>query len=104
MLDAVTTDEVNEILSTNSGKIYACLKIDEVNNQGLPRIAKRSLIAALKVKEQQKQKREIRPSSIERVAFTEEMRKKYTILCPQMGSHVSILTFLELLLMPADII
>ena len=83
-LDAVTTDEVNEIL-TNSGKIYTCLKIDEVNNLGAARIRVRSLIAALKVKEQQKQKREIRPSSIERVAFTEEMRKKYTILCPQMS-------------------
>ena len=52
-LDAVTTDEVNEILS-NSGKIYTCLKIDEVNNLGAARIRVRSLIAALKVKEQQK--------------------------------------------------
>ena len=32
-LDAVTTDEVYEIL-TRSGKIYTCLKIDEVNNLG----------------------------------------------------------------------
>ena len=31
-LDAVTTDEVYEILD-GSGKIYTCLKIDEVNNQ-----------------------------------------------------------------------
>ena len=30
-LDAVTTDQVNDILS-GSGKIYTCLKIDEVNN------------------------------------------------------------------------
>ena len=30
-LDAVTTDQVNDIL-TRSGKIYTCLKIDEVNN------------------------------------------------------------------------
>ena len=34
-LDAVTTDEVYEIL-TRSGKIYTCLKIDEVNNLALP--------------------------------------------------------------------
>ena len=33
-LDAVTTDEVYEIL-TRSGKIYTCLKIDEVNNLSL---------------------------------------------------------------------
>ena len=35
-LDAVTTDAVNDILS-NSGKIYTCLKIDEVNNLGAAR-------------------------------------------------------------------
>lgn len=32
-LDAVTTDCVCDIL-THSGKIYTCLKIDEVNNLG----------------------------------------------------------------------
>ena len=36
-LDAVTTDEVYEILD-GSGKIYTCLKIDEVNNLGAARI------------------------------------------------------------------
>ena len=36
-LDAVTTDCVNDILS-KSGKIYTCLKIDEVNNLGAARI------------------------------------------------------------------
>ena len=51
-LDAVTTDQVNEILS-DSGKIYTCLKIDEVNNLGAARIRVRSLIAALRVKEEQ---------------------------------------------------
>ena len=34
-LDAVTTDEVYEILD-GSGKIYTCLKIDEVNNLAQP--------------------------------------------------------------------
>ena len=48
-LDAVTTDEVNDIL-TNSGKIYTCLKIDEVNNLGAARIRIRSLIAAIRVR------------------------------------------------------
>ena len=36
-LDAVTTDQVNDIL-TGSGKIYTVLKIDEVNNLGAARI------------------------------------------------------------------
>ncbi len=90
-LDAVTTDEVYEILE-RSGKIYTCLKIDEVNNLGAARIRIRSLIAALKVKEKKKQPRVIRPSSIYKVPFTKEMRKTYTILCPQMSPiHFSIL-------------
>lgn len=90
-LDAVTTDEVYEILE-RSGKIYTCLKIDEVNNLGAARIRIRSLIAALKVKEKQRQPRTIQPSSIYKVPFTKEMRKKYTILCPQMSPiHFSIL-------------
>lgn len=49
-LDAVTTDCVSDIL-TNSGKIYTCLKIDEVNNLGAARIRIRSLLAAIRVKE-----------------------------------------------------
>ena len=90
-LDAVTTDEVYEILD-GSNKIYTCLKIDEVNNLGAARIRIRSLIAALRAKEAQNKKREIRPSSIEKVSFTKEMRKNYTILCPQMSPfHFTIL-------------
>ncbi len=84
-LDAVTTDCVNDIL-TDSGKIYTCLKIDEVNNLGAARIRVRSLLAAIRVKEKQGEKREIKPSNYERVIFTEEMFKdNYTIICPQMS-------------------
>ncbi|MDO5382156.1 MAG: acyl-CoA dehydratase activase-related protein [Eubacteriales bacterium] len=83
-LDAVTTDAVNDIL-TKSGKIYTVLKIDEVNNLGAARIRVRSLIAALKVRDKKKYKREIKSSAYQRVEFTPEMRKNYTILCPQMS-------------------
>ena len=90
-LDAVTTDEVYEILD-GSGKIYTCLKIDEVNNLGAARIRVRSLLAAIRAKETQNRKREIHASSVEKVVFTKEMRKNYTILCPQMSPfHFSIL-------------
>ncbi len=90
-LDAVTTDEVYEILD-GSGKIYTCLKIDEVNNLGAARIRVRSLLAAIRAKEEQKKKRTICPSSIKKVSFTKEMRRNYTILCPQMSPvHFSIL-------------
>ena len=83
-LDAVTTDQVNDILS-GSDKIYTCLKIDEVNNLGAARIRIRSLLSAIKVREQKQKKRVIHSSAINKVAFTEEMRKNYTILCPQMS-------------------
>ena len=83
-LDAVTTDQVYEILE-GSGKIYTCLKIDEVNNLGAARIRIRSLLAALRAKDEQKKERKIVPASIDRVLFTREMRKQYTILCPQMS-------------------
>ena len=83
-LDAVTTDQVNDILA-GSGKIYTCLKIDEVNNLGAARIRIRSLLSAIRVRDSKKQKRVIRSSAIHKVPFTEQMRKEYTILCPQMS-------------------
>ncbi len=90
-LDAVTTDQVADIL-TNSDKIYTTLKIDEVNNLGAARIRVRSLLAALRVREHRRQKREIQPANIAKIPFTREMRKDYTILCPQMSPiHFSLL-------------
>ena len=83
-LDAVTTDQVNDILS-DSDKIYTCLKIDEVNNLGAARIRVRSLLSAIKVREKLHKQRTIRSSAIVKVPFTEEMRKDYTIICPQMS-------------------
>lgn len=90
-LDAVTTDQVSDIL-TGSDKIYTVLKIDEVNNLGAARIRVRSLLAAIRVREQRSSARQIRSSAIEKVPFTKEMRKDYTILCPQMSPmHFSLL-------------
>ena len=83
-LDAVTTDAVNDIL-TKAGKIYTVLKIDEVNNLGAARIRVRSLIAALKVRENKNYHRKIESAAFDRIDFTPEMRKNYTILCPQMS-------------------
>jgi len=45
-LDAVTTDEVRDILE-NQEKIYTQIKIDEINNLGAAKIRIRSLIAAI---------------------------------------------------------
>lgn len=83
-LDAVTTDAVNDIL-IKAGKIYTVLKIDEVNNLGAARIRVRSLLAALRVRDKKHYHRTIESAAFERVEFTPEMRKNYTILCPQMS-------------------
>ena len=90
-LDAVTTDQVNDIL-TGSDKIYTCLKIDEVNNLGSARIRVRSLLAAIRVRKQKNKKASVHDCSNKRVLFTEDMRKNYTLLCPQMSPiHFDIL-------------
>ena len=83
-LDAVTTDQVNDIL-TGSGKICTVLKIDEVNNLGAARIRIRSLISAVKDRKRKGYTREIKDAAYHRVIFTKEMRKNYTILAPQMS-------------------
>ena len=83
-LDAVTTDQVSDIL-TDSDKIYTSLKIDEVNNLGAARIRVRSLLAAIRVREKKNEIRNIQSSAVKKVPFTQEMRKSYTILCPQMS-------------------
>lgn len=83
-LDAITTDCMQDIL-TGSGKIYTCLKIDEISNLGAARIRVRSLLAALRIKKKQKEERKIVPANHDRVLFTEKMRNEYTILVPEMS-------------------
>ena len=65
-LDALTTDEVQEILE-RSGKIYTVLKIDEVSNLGAARIRMRSLIAALK-EERAQLERQVAEGTVAEVA------------------------------------
>ena len=83
-LDAVTTDQVSDILCA-AGKIYTCLKIDEVNNLGAARIRIRSLLCAIRIRQKQQTKLKETSTAYHRVLFTEEMRKNYTIICPQMS-------------------
>ena len=52
-IDAITTDEVADIL-TKGGKLYTQLKIDEINNLGAVKIRLRSLIGAIKEREMEK--------------------------------------------------
>ena len=90
-LDAVTTDQVNEILE-GAGKLYTVLKIDEVNNLGAVRIRIRSLMAAMKMRKDKRLK-ETRGVAYERTEYTADMQSRgYTILAPQMSPiHFNIL-------------
>lgn len=83
-LDAVTTDQVNDILS-DSGKIYTVLKIDEISNLGAARIRIRSLLSAVRERESKGYKAKLASSAFQRPIFTEDMRKTHTILAPQMS-------------------
>ena len=84
-LDAVTTDQVSEILE-NSGKLYTVLKIDEVNNLGAARIRIRSLIAAMNMRKVRHIVSHPQKVAYHRAEFTEGMRREgYTILAPQMS-------------------
>lgn len=90
-LDAVTTDGVSDIL-TKSNKIYTVLKIDEVNNLGAARIRIRSLLSAVKDRKRKHITSIAANSAHQRVVFTKQMRKEYTLLAPQMSPiHFDIL-------------
>ena len=90
-LDAVTTDGVSDIL-TASGKIYTVLKIDEVNNLGAARIRLRSLLSAVRERDRNNISPKLKSSAYNRVIFTKEMKKEYTLLAPQMSPiHFDIL-------------
>ena len=73
-VDAVTTDQVEEIL-TSFGKMYTLIKIDEVNNLGAVRIRLRSLLAS--INKRLKEKKDPTANGeyqLNRIAFTEEMK------------------------------
>lgn len=84
-LDAVTTDQIAEILEA-SGKLYTVLKIDEVNNLGGARIRIRSLMAAIAERDRNNVKHKETSTAYHRAIFTEKMQdERYTIIAPQMA-------------------
>ncbi len=82
-VDAVTTDQVEEILSSYN-KMYTLIKIDEVNNLGAVRIRIRSLLASMNKRLNKSSSDDGNYEQI-KVPFTKEMKKNYTILMPQMA-------------------
>ena len=84
-VDAVTTDQVEEILSSYD-KMYTLIKIDEINNLGAVRIRIRSLLASMNKREKQISCESCNGNYEQnKIIFTKEMRKDYTILIPQMA-------------------
>lgn len=84
-LDAVTTDQVQEMLG-ESGRMYTLLKIDEVNNLGAARIRLRSLISVAEERGRKGFTAFGEIKGFERhPLFTKKMRKTHTVLAPQMS-------------------
>ena len=83
-LDAVTTDQVQEILEAQ-GRIFTVIKIDEQSNLGAVRIRLRSLKAAVSARTRSGARRTPPAPTPARPVFTEDMRREYTILAPQMS-------------------
>ena len=84
-LDAVTTDQVSDILD-KAGKLYTVLKIDEVNNLGAVRIRIRSLLSAMKLRRERGVAAKPANAAYHRTEFTQGMKQEgYTILAPQMS-------------------
>lgn len=83
-LDAVTSDQVEEILASR-GKMYTLIKIDEGSNLGAVKIRIRSLKAAMEEREKNNVKLKNIDNSYKKNLFTKEMKKDWTILAPQMS-------------------
>jgi len=85
-VDAVTTDQVEEILKSYDN-MYTLIKIDEVNNLGAVRIRIRSLLASMNKKMNMKKEfnEHLGDYDPHKKVFTKDMKKDYTILIPQMA-------------------
>ena len=83
-LDAVTADQVDEIMKSKS-RMYTLIKIDEGSNLGAVRIRIRSLIAAVKERQRNYHKPVVKSASYQRQIFTKEMKYSHTIIAPQMS-------------------
>lgn len=83
-LDAVTSDQIEEILA-GGGKMYTILKIDEGSNLGAAKIRIRSLLAAMEEREKNGIRHARQEISYRSPLFTKSMRNTHTILAPQMA-------------------
>ena len=85
-LDAIVTDQAEEILKYNN-RLYTTIKIDEINNLGATKIRIRSLIASMN---KRMENTEYKTYQYKKNYF-KESDKKHTILFPDMStSHFKI--------------
>lgn len=97
-LDAVTTDQVEEIMRGHN-KLYTVLKIDEGSNLGAIRIRLRSLKAAVEERDKKAQKTQLKhifnqapqfdsqaeETEPQEPVFTKDMKKTHTLLMPMLS-------------------
>ena len=97
-LDAVTTDQVEEIMRGHN-KLYTVLKIDEGSNLGAIRIRLRSLKAAVEERDKKAQKAQLKhifnqapqfdsqaeETEPQEPVFTKDMKKTHTLLMPMLS-------------------
>lgn len=94
-LDAITTDQVEEILKAYK-KTYTVIKIDEVSNLGAAKIRLRSLKAAIEERKQLSNRQDLKDlpqyTSYKPKIFDKKMKESYTVIAPQMSPiHFSLL-------------
>ena len=78
-LDAIVTDQTEEILKRNN-KLYTTIKIDEINNLGAAKIRIRSLIASMNKRNEELNYKTYKYTK----NYFKESDKKHTILFPDM--------------------
>lgn len=83
-LDAITIDQVHEILAVHN-KIHTIIKLDEMNNLGAARIRVRSLIAAINERSGSLEPTNTPSYRYHRAIFSPDMKELHTILLPQMS-------------------
>ena len=81
-LDAIVTDQAEEILKRNN-KLFTTIKIDEINNLGAAKIRIRSLIASMNKRNEDS---EYNTYNYKKNYFKEE-HKEHTILFPDMAPY-----------------
>lgn len=83
-IDAITADAIQEILESHN-KTFTLIKVDEISNLGAARIRLRSLLAAMREREDRQIRAQLSTAPAVPASFTKLMKETYTILAPQLS-------------------